>query len=85
MNPAIKRKRWERVRVKVKERDGWACTVDGCGSRRSLEVDHRKPISDGGAMYDLENLATLCRIHHREKTQLETVYLYLSRIDYTKC
>ena len=59
------------MRVKAKERDGWACTVDGCGSRRSLEVDPIKPVADGGAMYDLQNLSTKCRIHHREKTRLE--------------
>ena len=79
MNPTINRKRWERVRVKAKERDSWACTVPGCGSRRSLEVDHRKPVADGGLKYDLSNLQTLCRIHHREKTRLENTTIIPER------
>ena len=69
MNPKINRKRWERVRVKAKERDGWKCTQ--CGSMRSLEVDHIKPCADGGELYALSNLSTKCRICHRAKTQLE--------------
>ena len=48
MNPGINRKQWERARRKAKERDGWRCTVDGCGSMRSIEVDHIKPVADGG-------------------------------------
>ena len=71
MNPGINAKQWRRVRVKALERDGWKCTVEGCGVMRGLEVDHRKPISEGGSMYDLSNLGTLCRWHHRAKTQLE--------------
>jgi 5-methylcytosine-specific restriction protein A len=71
VNPAINRKRWERVRVKAKERDGWKCTQ--CGSMRSLEVDHIKPIADGGEMYNLENLSTKCRICHRAKSKLENI------------
>ena len=71
MNPGINRKRWDRARGKAKERDGWRCTVDGCGSMRSIEVDHIKPIADGGAMYELSNLSTKCRVCHRAKTQLE--------------
>ena len=34
VNPGINRKQWERARGKAKERDGWKCTVDGCGSMR---------------------------------------------------
>ena len=87
MNPAINAKKWGRVRVKAKERDGWKCTQ--CGSMRSLEVDHVKPVADGGAMYDLANLDTKCRICHREKTRSENIvsipeqdrlYLVLERV-----
>ena len=70
MNPKINRKQWERVRLKAKERDSWACVK--CGSMRGTEVDHIKPISEGGEMYALDNLQTLCRNPcHREKTRSE--------------
>ena len=79
MNPTINRKRWERVKPLVKARDSWACTVPGCGSRRSLEVDHRKPVADGGLKYDLSNLQTLCAVHHRNKTRLENTVVIPER------
>ena len=69
MNKAVNAKQWARARVKALERDGWKCTE--CGVMRGLEVDHVKPISDGGAMYELSNLSTKCRWCHRIKTQLE--------------
>ena len=71
MNKAVNAKQWRRVRIKVLERDGWKCTVEGCGVMRGLEVDHVKPIADGGAMYELSNLSVKCRWHHRAKTRLE--------------
>ena len=50
--------RWRRVRLEVLERDGWTCAH--CG-RQADTVDHRIPLKNGGAPYDLDNLATLCR------------------------
>ena len=45
-----------------------------CGSMRATDVDHIKPIADGGAMYDLENLQTLCRYPcHQQKTRAENI------------
>ena len=74
MNKAVNAKQWRRVRIKALERDGWKCTVEGCGVMRALEVDHIKPICDGGEIYALSNLGTLCRWHHRSKTQLENTH-----------
>ena len=71
MNPAINAKKWARVRERVKERDGWACKQ--CGSMRATDVDHIKPIADGGELYALSNLQTLCRVCHREKTRSENI------------
>ena len=51
------------------DRDGWACVK--CGKKGRLEVDHRVPFEDGGAMYDFSNLQTLCRFCHRDKTRGE--------------
>ena len=41
--------------------------VPGCGSTRNLEIDHVEPLECGGPTA-LDNLATLCRHHHRKKT-----------------
>jgi 5-methylcytosine-specific restriction endonuclease McrA len=40
--------------------------VDGerCQSQRDLTVHHVTPLAEGGAMYELANLVTLCRAHH---------------------
>ena len=51
--------RWRKVRLKVFDRDGWRC-VD-CGKSGRLECDHVKPLSAGGEMYALHNLASRCR------------------------
>ena len=57
---------WRAVRRRVFERDGWRCTR--CGKPGRLEADHIKPVSMGGAKFDLRNLRTLCRGCHIEIT-----------------
>ena len=61
--------RWAHVRRRVLERDGWRCCE--CGRAGRLEVDHRTPLTDGGAVYDPANLQTLCRSCHVRKTAEE--------------
>ncbi len=56
---------WERTRRAAFERDGWRC-VD-CGRPGRLEVHHTVPLRRGGALYDLDNLETLCRGCHIER------------------
>ena len=52
------------------DRDAWACVK--CGKAGRLEVDHRVPLKEGGAVYDLDNLQTLCRSPcHFDKSQAE--------------
>ena len=63
------RRRWARVRVKVLDRDGWACVK--CFHKGRLEVDHITPLEDGGAVYDETNLQSLCKNCHFEKSQEE--------------
>ena len=67
----IDRKRWARLRREVLDRDSWKCVK--CGRRGRLEVDHRLAMRFGGEVYDLENLQTLCRACHLEKSALENV------------
>jgi len=43
------------------------CVVPGCGVPYGLEIDHVVPLEAGGATA-LDNLALLCRFHHRMKT-----------------
>jgi predicted restriction endonuclease len=55
---------WLGVRRQVLARDGWACRA--CGVKRLVEVHHLKPRSLGRSD-TLENLVTLCRIHHADR------------------
>ena len=43
------------------------CVVPGCGTGYGLEIDHVVPLESGGDTR-LDNLALLCRHHHRMKT-----------------
>jgi hypothetical protein len=43
------------------------CVVPGCGVAYGLEIDHVAPLASGGRT-ELDNLALLCRHHHRMKT-----------------
>ncbi|WP_443047786.1 HNH endonuclease [Streptomyces sp. H39-S7] len=49
-------------------RDHFACVQ--CGTRTELEVDHIVSVAKGGS-WELDNLQTLCRPHHRRKTYHE--------------
>ena len=62
----INRRRWNTVRRQALDRDGWRCCR--CGRPGRLEVDHLKPLIDGGAPYHLDNLQALCRACHHAKT-----------------
>ena len=62
-------RRWAYARREALDRDGWRCTK--CGKAGVLEVDHVKPLDQGGESYKLENLATLCRECHFNKTWAE--------------
>ena len=65
---ALDRRRWRRVRRQVLDRDGWRCRE--CG-RYGNEVDHVRPLKDGGQPYALDNLQTLDRGCHIRKTASE--------------
>jgi 5-methylcytosine-specific restriction protein A len=57
------------LRKKVAERDSGVCAI--CGRYDSKwQADHRLALSMGGRD-DLDNLQTLCRLHHGEKTVSE--------------
>ena len=58
----VDRRKWRKARLEALWRDDWKCRL--CERRGRLEVDHIKPLADGGALYDLDNLRTLCRDCH---------------------
>ena len=61
---------WKALRLAAKRRDGWRCVR--CGSRVGLEVDHIQPRERRPDLaLVLDNLATLCRSCHIQKTRAE--------------
>ncbi|MDC8992498.1 HNH endonuclease signature motif containing protein [Mycobacterium marinum] len=46
------------------------CEHPGC-RRPMTNVDHIKPLAEGGDQYSWSNLQSLCDAHHKEKTRAE--------------
>jgi 5-methylcytosine-specific restriction endonuclease McrA len=64
--------RWLRVRLEKLERDPLCQRHAHRGQIvRAVDVDHWRPLDQGGAPYDDDNLVSLCRECHGEKTQAE--------------
>ena len=57
------------VRLRALDRDNWECVQ--CGKKGRLQVDHIVSLNDGGALYDLSHLQSLCFTDHIAKTRLE--------------
>jgi 5-methylcytosine-specific restriction endonuclease McrA len=58
-------RRWQQVREVAKRRDGHRC--QRCGTSEGLEVHHVTPIEQGGNVFSLDNLVTLCQPCHRSE------------------
>lgn len=58
---------WEKVRMRCLVRDNFQCQVSNCTETRLryLQVHHKQWRIHGGT-HDLDNLVTLCRVHHAE-------------------
>jgi 5-methylcytosine-specific restriction endonuclease McrA len=61
--PDLDTGQWKRIRAAVRRRDGNACVV--CGRTDRLSVHHLVPARLGGDD-SMDNLATLCVLHHRQ-------------------
>lgn len=48
---------------------GWRC--ESCGRAGRLELDHKRPVHDGGDWWGAHNLQVLCRGCHIEKSRRE--------------
>lgn len=59
--------RWRAVRADALRRDADRCTVGrllGGACSLDLQAHHIEALSDGGAPFDLDNVATVCSTHH---------------------
>lgn len=56
---------WQKARMQCLVRDSFCCQTPGCTETRLrlLQVHHKHWRIHGGT-HDLDNLITLCRIHH---------------------
>lgn len=61
----LKDPRWQKKRLKIFERDGWACTACG-SSKKTLVVHHKKYIGENPWNAPDEYLETLCNACHRK-------------------
>ena len=67
------------MRDEILERDSWVCQDCGIDLKTlpegQVEVHHKIPISEGGDMWDRDNLISYCltchRIRHRKKGDVE--------------
>ena len=64
-------KRWRRLRRAVLDASGWRCR--SCGRSARLEIDHIKPMAEGGETWAIANLQALCRPCHFRKTATENL------------
>ena len=78
-------KEWTALRTAVVNRDGKACSVDGCNITDGLQLDHIWRGSllaaigwSPSAINDPTNLQLLCDKHHRSKTLSEARLLAVS-------
>lgn len=68
VNPYYHSAHWRALRKAALERDGYQCTVEGCGVR-ATHVDHtetRPPVPYPTAHDVLSNLRSLCGDHDRQ-------------------
>lgn len=60
---------WRALKRATHERDGWRCTVPGCGSTAGLVCDHirtRPNVDHATALDVITNTRTLCGVHDRQ-------------------
>jgi 5-methylcytosine-specific restriction endonuclease McrA len=59
----LDRKKWTAIRRVVMERDRGLCQIKILGycTKIATEVDHIRPMSEGGEPYELSNLRAACR------------------------
>lgn len=75
MPSPLDKRRWRRLARRKLTVDPFCecaqCQFTGA-FRLATEVDHIIPRSEGGAVFDWDNLQSLCKSHHSKKTWAET-------------
>jgi 5-methylcytosine-specific restriction protein A len=70
--PKRQDRRWQRTQAEQLQREPYCRLCRAKGKQvRAEEVDHIRPLADGGSFSDLSNLQSLCRPCHYEKTERE--------------
>jgi len=65
-------RKWQKVRLHKLSKNPLCEHCENKGiTQHAQEVDHIKPISEGGDTLDLNNLQSLCRACHNIKTQAD--------------
>lgn len=68
---------WDRMKQQRKRYDNWTCQNPDCGQRGGeLHAHHITPVSEGGNIFDHDNLTTLCVECHR-KAHADDDYAHL--------
>ena len=62
IGPKIQRKKWRAFRLTILDERGWRCAR--CGKAGRLDLHHKKPLHEGGAVFEKENVEILCRSCH---------------------
>ena len=57
---------WRKMSRRIRERDGWLCTLCRPRTVAARLVHHVRPLSAGGDPLSESNLTSLCAEHHRE-------------------
>lgn len=58
---------WRDLRKVAYKRDNWKCTVCGKAPGKALQAHHIIPVRHGGAVLDLENVASVCMACHKRE------------------
>lgn len=62
-------KKWKKLRLRILNQRPY-CQHPDC-NLPATDVDHVRPIEDGGPAWDEANLQSLCHPHHSQKTAAE--------------
>src|SRR5262245_66467279 len=73
MSRLYDKRRWHRTRRRQLMREPLCRVCHAFGLIVvASDVDHVVPLTSGGAEFDPDNLQSLCKLHHTEKTNCET-------------
>jgi len=60
LRPDLSTSKWRRTRKRIFSRDGMVCAYCGTDCSENPTIDHVRPVSKGGEIYDESNLVVAC-------------------------